>query len=483
VDAFLGANGTGVQVTGANLGMVIFKDGTSAATYALDASGTVTLTGVPNVTLTATGGVRVNKTGATVSESVTVNGSPVNIDFAAGEETLQRFEATSATVDLAGFVQLTGAFTFEKTVAGTVTKLLVGATEAGMFVGGGGMGLRMSNASLGMVIFKDGTGAATYALSGRGDVSLVGVEGVMVEGSILVERNTTGATVSEAVTAGGVEQTVQFGAGGELRSRISGTMQMELAGFVVVSGDFGVERTEAAGVTMLKVGLSGAEAFLGQGYGTADEMGVKVTQADLGLVVYRWLDGGAAEQVTYALQGQGQAGLVGVEGLVLSGSVTVARNTTGGAVAESVAAGGGSVTVAFGAGEGLVTRLTGDLELEVAGALVVSGSFGFERTEAESAGVLTTKLLAGITGGEVFIGAGYGTAGESGFKVSQADLGLVLYGTSGGASSAPATYALAGSGSVALVGVSGLTMTGNVSVARNNTAGRSVKAWPPGAGM
>jgi hypothetical protein len=67
VNAFLGANGTGVQVTGANLGMVIFKDGTAASTYALDASGTVELLGVSGVTLTATGGVRVNKTGATVS--------------------------------------------------------------------------------------------------------------------------------------------------------------------------------------------------------------------------------------------------------------------------------------------------------------------------------------------------------------------------------------------------------------------------------
>ena len=105
-------------MTNANLGLALFKTGTAAATYALDASAAAALVGFDSIlSLSGTLGVRVNTTGVAVDETVDVNGTPVNILFSAAQENVQGFSG-SVSLEIAGFVTLSGDFAFEKSVDG-----------------------------------------------------------------------------------------------------------------------------------------------------------------------------------------------------------------------------------------------------------------------------------------------------------------------------------------------------------------------------
>lgn len=72
VNAFLGAGGIGVEVTGASLGLALYGSGG----YALSASGDVALTGIDALTLNGSLAVQVNATGRAVNETIsTGNGN------------------------------------------------------------------------------------------------------------------------------------------------------------------------------------------------------------------------------------------------------------------------------------------------------------------------------------------------------------------------------------------------------------------------
>jgi len=88
VEAFLGVDGTGVQVTGGEFGAV-FGDGA----FAMVAYGTVGLKGLDPLTASGTIGMRINTTGGPVNETIFfggVNPGQVTIDLAAD---MQLFEA------------------------------------------------------------------------------------------------------------------------------------------------------------------------------------------------------------------------------------------------------------------------------------------------------------------------------------------------------------------------------------------------------
>ena len=85
----------GVRVTDANLGLALFKTGTAAATYALDASAAAALVGFDSIlSLSGTLGVRVNTTGVAVDETVSVNGTDVKILFTEAQKNVQGFSGS-----------------------------------------------------------------------------------------------------------------------------------------------------------------------------------------------------------------------------------------------------------------------------------------------------------------------------------------------------------------------------------------------------
>ena len=206
LSAFLGGNGTGLQVDNANLGLVLF--GTTTATghtssYALDASGTASLVGVTGLTLSGTAGVRSDTAGA-VNETIAVPDPrnpgttvPVSVRFAGNTQAFAGTGLTLAVADGGGAgVSLGGDFTFDKAVSGTTTTVTVTGRNVTAFVGSGTVGLQLNDGQLGVVVTKAATGASTYALDASGTVGLTGLPGLNVGGTLSVTRNTTAAAVA-----------------------------------------------------------------------------------------------------------------------------------------------------------------------------------------------------------------------------------------------------------------------------------------------
>ena len=456
INAFLGtgygtADEMGVKIQNANLGLVLYAN----KTYALDASAAAMLVGFEGIlTLTGTLGVRVNNTGGAVNESVNVNGTAVPIVFSAAQGNIMGFSG-SVALEIAGFVTLSGSFAFEKSGVGASQKILVGASGINAFLGTGygtadEMGVKIQNANLGLVLFAN----KTYALDASAAALLVGFEGILtLTGTLGVRVNNTGKAVSESVNVNGTAVPIVFSAAQGNIMGFSGSVALEIAGFVTLSGAFAFEKSGIGAAQKILVGASGINAFLGTGYGTADEMGVKIQNANLGLVLYA--------NKTYALDASAAAMLVGFEGiLTLTGTLGVRVNNTGKAVSESVNVNGTAVPIVFSAAQGNIMGFSGSVALEIAGFVTLSGAFAFEKSGIGAA----QKILVGASGINAFLGTGYGTADEMGVKIQNANLGLVLY--------ANKTYALDASAAAMLVGFEGiLTLTGTLGVRVNNTGG------------
>src|SRR5690606_36740180 len=96
---------------------------------------------------------------------------------------------------------ITGSLTFTNRTVGERSARVVGAQGVTVFLGSGpallpsgapnplAVGVLLSNATIGLVEFTDGTGG--WALVASGTVSLVGVAGVTVSGTTSVRLNTT----------------------------------------------------------------------------------------------------------------------------------------------------------------------------------------------------------------------------------------------------------------------------------------------------
>ncbi|WP_416671883.1 DUF4347 domain-containing protein [Egbenema bharatensis] len=429
VNAFMGANGTGVQINDAALGLVIYTDA-NGATYAMGAAGTVALVGVNGLTLSGDATLMVNRTGVTVYETIATAGGDVLLDYSADDFT---HIVGSLNLDVAGFAQLSGNFG----ITNESGKLQVGATNINAFVGANGTGLQVSGAELGLVVYSSDQ---TYALMASGSAALVGVDGITLSGSATLEVNRTGGAVEETIATAGQPVVINYKPEEGNITRVTGSLELDIAGFAQLSGDFGFEQDG----NTLRIGAANVEAFLG-----ANGTGLQVNNSSLGMVIY-------TDEQTYALQAIGSAALVGINDVTLNGEIALELNRTGRAVEEIIAiAGGDPFVLNYSAAEGTITRAMGSLNMNIAGFAELSGHFGFEKNG--------DVLRVGATQVQTFVGAN-----GTGLEVKDGNLGLVFY--SGDAGSG---YALTASGSAGLVGINDLTLNGNVTLQLNRT-GQSV---------
>ena len=214
--------------------------------------------------MSGTLGVRVNTTGVAVDETVSVNGTDVRIFFTEAQKNVQGFSG-SVALEIAGFVTLSGDFAFEKSVNGTTTKILVGAANIDAFLGTAdkSMGVQVTDANLGLVLFKTGT-ATTYALDASAAAALVGFDGILsLSGTLGVRVNTTGVAVDETVSVNGTDVSILFTAAQKNVQGFSGSVSLEIAGFVTLSGDFAFEKSVNGATTKILVGAANIDAFLG----------------------------------------------------------------------------------------------------------------------------------------------------------------------------------------------------------------------------
>ncbi|MFN9038009.1 MAG: hypothetical protein ACK5YO_17035, partial [Planctomyces sp.] len=210
--------------------------------------------------------------------------------------------------------------------------------------------------------------------------------------------------------------------------------------------------------TRITVAAAGVTAFFGTGRGTIGETGFVLSGGRLGVVI----DRPAGGDTKYAIVAQGTASLVGINGLTLSGTMSARMNRLGSSIDTTISTAAGPVEVKFDTAAD-VTQFGGSARLAVGSFVDISGSFGIEKTG--------TELLVGVSNVSVFLGANAGTQNAVGLQISNGTLGLVL--RNGG-------YALTSSGSVGLVGLDGLNISGTF-MAEANKLGTSINRtiWTP----
>ncbi|MDD2604023.1 MAG: hypothetical protein PHF66_04320, partial [Desulfobacteraceae bacterium] len=426
---------------------------------------------------------------------------------------------------------IAGGFAIERSVHNEVrsgrtiqvSKLLIGAAGVEIFLGAGeepydneDTGVLVEDVKFGLALYKEmdvtnpnaatpvGTGSK-MALAASGGARLLGIDGLVLSGTLGLRKNNTGYTkdlgggyvVNEALNIPDPDNPgtlipveIQFKENVDIG--LSGTVVFAIVDpetgdeFVSLEGGFAFEKeTSADGkITRIKVGAAGVETFLGVGPAkildettadpddtiiNPDAMGVFIQDVTVGVVLIKKAATTATPATSsYALDAGGAASLLGIENLSISGSLRVRVNKTGAPVDEHVIvplAGGGTkdVHIQFKTVSADPT-LTGTLDLDVAGVVTLSGGFSFTKHSEGAAPNITTKILVGIANAEAFVGVDAGTPDALGVRATIDKLGLVLYKSPAGSS-----YAMEGSGGVSLVGLDGLGIDGNAAVQINQS--------------
>jgi hypothetical protein len=169
------------------------------------------------------------------------------------------FAFTGGVID-AAFVEVYGEFAARKERG----RLLIGADSADVFMGGDwgtedAMGIAVSQSPAGVVAYLDGG----YALSAQGDFALIGLRGMKIEGAAVVEVNTTGVLVDEAIPlpSGEVfevyfeaDELMAFTSDGEVTIKVPGAL--DVVGVMEVSRDEVVEQRVKLDITEMSIGIT-----------------------------------------------------------------------------------------------------------------------------------------------------------------------------------------------------------------------------------
>jgi hypothetical protein len=409
--AFLGvqrgqADEFGVRVSNASAALIIEKTAGTAAKFAARTNvGTVSIPGLPDLDLSGPTALEINRLGRSITANIPdLSGVNIPLSFSTGD-LVNRFGG-NLDLDIDGFTRLTGAIAFEKQtdngtteirVAGTGINTFLGRNDDGTVGNSDDVGVRITNARLGAVLYRTSAGATSFAVDAKGTATLVGVDGFTLTGDLSARINTTGGAVNETINMpSGSPVVLTFGAT-EAAAVFSGTVTAEVSQFATISGAFSV----ASSANRLTVAASGVTAFVGNG-----DLGVNVTAGNLGAVI-------KTDTKKFAVVASGDAALQGVSGLTVTGGGSVRINKLGETINETISTPGGPVEVNFTSATDIL-QVRGTLNLQFQSFVYASGDFLLEKTQVSD---LTTITLA-ASNLNAFLGVNYGVAGEFGVKVT-----------------------------------------------------------------
>ncbi len=487
--ATLTADSVSLNIANAQVGVIV-KEG-SPSTYVLEARGSsnpadTALTGVPGLTLSATNLLVRVRSGLDVSDlpsglpaSVQTPGGAVTFDFSGlgtGTSNVTDIEG-HLTLAVAGLASLEGDFGFQAFADGSASDLAIGANNVNVVLGTASTNVTITGASLGLLV-KSGVGYALVANGGTD--TLNGVPGLSISSTGLSVRvrsgldpsTLTGAPTS-VQTAGGGSVPLDFSnLGSSNVTEVAGSISINVANLVSLIGKFSFTETTTGSLTKILVGASGVSAFLGSVDSSGNPtLGVQVTGASFGLVIYR---DSTATSSTYALQATAPSAtapsiaLVGLpDNISLTGSASVAINTTGAAVNETIPNSPG-VTFTDGtngtADQRNIKSLGGHLSLVVGPQSSPYFSLAGDFSISELVSGTETKVLIGaanLTANSPVMADG----GTDTFNLSNGTLGLVLF-QSGGTNEG---YALTASATATVAVGSALSGSATLTIRRNTT--------------
>ena len=382
--------------------------------------------------------VDVNTGTSPVSRTFLVGGTPIELTLPAGP--YLRVEVVGAELTLgASGPTLSGSFAVEqRSDEAGAEVVVIAATDVEVDVTVGSEGARLTGGEGAFVLLEDGL--AGY-LSGRADVAA----GPVAAGAdILVRVNTTPGAVDTSIEVGGRVIVVKFATGDVFEVSVSG-LSLTIADFLTIEGSVSFSDTTIGGQAAQVFAGEGLTIFLGSGPALLDTgetnplaMGVLLTDGRVGLVKIG---------TTYALFAQGTVRIVGVDGVVLTGTVTASINTTGVAVDETLTIPGSTgpgIPVLFADGA-VVTRLVAAGATLSLGGQSLTGTFAFDRS----------------AGGDLVIAATDVSLSLGSAVTVTAASGLLVAGAAGVAGTLNGTVALT---------VPGIAIAGTLSVAVNTTA-------------
>jgi hypothetical protein len=192
VTAFVGTGNLGVRVTDGKLGVVVKTD---TKKFAAVASGTAALEGVDGLTVTGTGSVRINKLGTSINETITTPSGDVTVKFDNGTE-ICRSVGRSTCSSRISFMPL-AIFCLKRLKVVILPRLplppVISMRSLGVNYGvTGEFGVKVTAAGVAMLIEKQGSNAAKYAISTTGGTAgLVGLSGVDLTGPLCAEHQQT----------------------------------------------------------------------------------------------------------------------------------------------------------------------------------------------------------------------------------------------------------------------------------------------------
>ncbi|NMM34119.1 MAG: hypothetical protein HHJ13_09000, partial [Phycicoccus sp.] len=355
--------------------------------------------------------LQVNTTTARVTETLAVGAGTVSIDVPAGP--YLRLAGTGITLGILG-QSLRGDFAFERaTAAGvdtflgtaddtTVTRIAAANVELALTAGAARLAITGGTALFVLPV--------AGGLAGRvsGTVSLTGIPGVAISGSLAVEINTTNALVKETMRVGAGSITVNLPAGGT-----GGYLRFAGTGIsIVVAG-----QSLAADIVITKTGASLTVAVTnGQlAFGPAGAPVVRATAVNGSLTA-------TATGVVGSLQATVE---VAIPSVSLTGTVAVTVNSATGTLAVDITT--ANLTIAGQSlGATLVTirrTATGDVSLVVDNLTLSLGTFVNVNTPNNWDGALlvTAQGVAGSFSGSltgVFTLPGLTVTGQVQFAVN-----------------------------------------------------------------
>ncbi len=460
---------TTTRVAIANLQATIAGQSLSQGTGALIVTSTgiagyvsgVAAVAVNGFTAGAAIGLRFNKTGAPIDDTINLNGSTLEIKFTTGADLFEFYG--SGRVTIGNFVSIEGTVTFasDGSFSGTNLNVFLGqgpGTQADGSVNPSARGVLLSGASVYAHQFAT---TGQYAVYATGNVQFLGIPGVSLTGptgtgtaSATVEFNNSGTawTVPSLVPTTVVPNGTQS---------FQSTLGLNVLG-QTLSGTFGFSTgTDASGKSIIAVTAGNAALNLGDS-----------TTANLLTLT----NGSGALLLTSAGVAGSLGGTVGLNasGVSLGGTFTVAVNTSTAAVNTALAFGVNSAaTVSVPAGP--YVRVTGSSVSLLVDGQTLQGNFNFEQhTNADLSKVVTVAF----NGVQVNLGDGHSNL----VQVTNAS-GTFLLNSGGIAGLAGATVAFAPGTGVSLTGSFQLainTLSTDVHQGINLTAGTAQIDLPAG---
>ncbi|MEI7702628.1 MAG: hypothetical protein WCK86_22730, partial [Planctomycetia bacterium] len=447
-------------------------------------------------------------TGPTTSITLTLDGDRGELTEVSGRLSLTVSKFLHAEGNFAVLKSTSSLTIGADTSVTSVDLLTIGASDVSAFAGVNGgtenaMGLSLGAVDLGIVVATSQTDRSrqwTALKATAGNLGFVGIDGLTMSAtdlSVDISRpDKNGQLVNFSASPLSVStgpdssMTLNYNSADGPILKASGTLNVDLFGFVSLNGTFAMNKSETQvnladsnstvlDVDLLTIGGKNVSAFAGVNSGSSDRMGLSLSGVEFGLALATSKTDSSRRWTALSATAD-SVEIVGLSNVTLSATdlaLSVNRPDSQGTVLDfsqqmlSVKTGtetlngetvDTSVVLDFEGSRGSLLEASGTLTLAVGGFFNVTGSLAVTKssetlTLSDETSVDVDLLTIGGRGLSAFAGVNYNSASQTGLLLTNTEFALSLA-TDSRDTSRKWTTLQASVGSAALTGISGVTV-------------------------